>query len=1136
MAMSMDRDYLVDITENEMIAMIKAYCDYNKLLTPIKEHNRAYRQYTARLGQMKKTSPLVQINLPKIAVELYKKRDGNFVSVIDECIDNANLEFVGTFEQIVGEGKDVAEVGFDELVKAIETWRNDPNQSVLFNVDTFIPNMKIAYWLPLISTEEKLREYLFGKDEKKTSDQDTAEYKQLEIDLTNVDKPSNESPKPKPKKKTAQEKAEHMKQAIERKRLAQLKVEQEERNSSEEILDESENEKEPQLSLSEIVSQYEAQHNDEPADMDLGVTEEKAKMGEIIRKKNCYVGRIDIRSTFYNFAPMGEWDGVDFIQFREREVEQLIPQSNFHNINLYYNIYDDNIVRTMKETFHQDQLMVFEFELDNLEDNVDYSGTRNNTGYKVSAIDMIKNGKIRPLSNDGLYKVYPSDIVDGDLQNSKIVNLISDIEELYDGEEILINLKNEFYAGPYKVKYSPTSNKFFIRPQGDDTKYLLSGYNASDCKRNTIEIASDDLWQNDRNWIVYSIKEGAEPIVQDVITDLELLESVKDYLGDGEGDNVDELIANGDNSIFGSDIPDEIVENRLERIKSLLTQKDKIAGNINQISDIVANLILNNTNDQISNEIIEKIIESRPDFLDKIPSVRILRDRIKGYEDDIDNLDQRKSQISQEIEEYRQNEKKKVDADISQEIKRRQESAEYLSIEENIAQLKEEENSISNRIAFLNEHKAHLEQDSKALEVSLVNMINQSSGKIADITFDGFISSKMIQAASAWESGEEDERFNNNVENVNSIESSEMTSEELIEYIVNTIKKVRPQYGRNMLVNLMICITQGFITVFSGAPGCGKTSICNIIGKTLGLNKFKDVLSYDNQDLNVERYISVSVERGWTSKRDFVGYYNPLTKSFEESNRDVFDALRMMNLEKRKDYRKFPYLILLDEANLSPMEYYWADFMNVCDDITDNDQINLGNGNSFLVPDTLHFVATINNDHTTETLSPRLIDRAWVISLPRLSVLNYNNKLQEDELRIVSWTDMCNAFSVPDNADLEFDSEIQRIFDELQRVLNKADIAISPRIEIAIHRYWYAASRMMERDEYGNTPGMIAFDYIVAQKILPKINGSGETYKEWLKSSLLKFCTDYNLMISRDIVQNIINRGDRQLYYYQFFN
>lgn len=130
----------------------------------------------------------------------------------------------------------------------------------------------------------------------------------------------------------------------------------------------------------------------------------------------------------------------------------------------------------------------------------------------------------------------------------------------------------------------------------------------------------------------------------------------------------------------------------------------------------------------------------------------------------------------------------------------------------------------------------------------------------------------------------------------------------------------------------------------------------------------------------INRYVAVSVERGWTSKRDFIGYYNPLSKQFEAANKQLCDGLRILNQEGRAS--KYPFVVLLDEANLSPMEYYWADFMNACDLDSVTKYLELGKDFELKIPQTLRFVATINNDHTTELLSPRLLDRAFIITLP----------------------------------------------------------------------------------------------------------------------------------------------------------
>ncbi len=307
--------------------------------------------------------------------------------------------------------------------------------------------------------------------------------------------------------------------------------------------------------------------------------------------------------------------------------------------------------------------------------------------------------------------------------------------------------------------------------------------------------------------------------------------------------------------------------------------------------------------------------------------------------------------------------------------------------------------------------------------------------------------------------------------------------------------------------------------------------ICNIISHILGLNNYGHL----STELNgVSRYIPVSVERGWTSKRDFIGYYNPLTKAFEESNRDVFNGLQLLDMESRNGYSKWPFFVLLDEANLSPMEYYWADFMNVCDDLIDNSTINLGNDNIFKIPETLHFLATINNDHTTETLSPRLIDRAWIICLPKVSAIQNDIYVPSEQTRTVSWKELKNTFTSNDNENKNFDRESLLIYGGIKEKLSKQDIYVSPRVDITIKKYWLAASKIMEEDEYGNSPNIIALDYAVAQKILPKLMGSGEEYESFLEE-LKKYTNEKNLSYSTELLDLMIRRGNRQMKYYQFF-
>lgn len=345
----------------------------------------------------------------------------------------------------------------------------------------------------------------------------------------------------------------------------------------------------------------------------------------------------------------------------------------------------------------------------------------------------------------------------------------------------------------------------------------------------------------------------------------------------------------------------------------------------------------------------------------------------------------------------------------------------------------------------------------------------------------------------------------------------------LDKYLVDAIQKKRPDYTERDILNILICYTQGFLTVFSGEPGTGKTSVCGILADALGLRAEK---------LGCTRYIHVPVERGWTSKRDFIGYYNPLTKSFDRSNRSIFDALNILDLEKDSGYR--PFVILLDEANLSQMEYYWGDFMNLYDFMMDPDDqngtsrvVDLGEHYRFQVPKHLHFLATINSDHTTDVLSPRLIDRSWIIQLPKPGNGSSGNAAGTGSISLdpskICWEDLVKTFGPRDGARKELDGD-------LLTLCHACHLEVSYRVRNAIRDYRSAAEALFG----GKDAAIDALDFAVAQRILPHINGIGDTFGTNLEE-LKKYCDGKRLKRSADILENIIEKGKSSRGYYHFF-
>lgn len=293
----------------------------------------------------------------------------------------------------------------------------------------------------------------------------------------------------------------------------------------------------------------------------------------------------------------------------------------------------------------------------------------------------------------------------------------------------------------------------------------------------------------------------------------------------------------------------------------------------------------------------------------------------------------------------------------------------YLKLQDNVDNLKQEKSELENEYAQLIKMK-----DSVSVEIA--KKVNEVYTNVA---FDGALSSMMLREAAKFE---ESEKVKNTQKYILSKETCNNKStiknvKELVEFIYDELNNTaKREVSYNDVANILLCWSQSFLSIFAGEPGSGKTSLVSLMANIMGLTS-KDQ----------KRYAEIAVEKGWTSRRDFIGYYNPLTKTLDAANGDMLKVLEVMKAEEQEKIIDFPYLVLLDEANLSQMEHYWADFMGLCDMNKPQRSVSLGENYVYPIGDTLRFVATINLDHTTEMLSPRLIDRAWIILIQSSDIL-----------------------------------------------------------------------------------------------------------------------------------------------------
>ena len=333
--------------------------------------------------------------------------------------------------------------------------------------------------------------------------------------------------------------------------------------------------------------------------------------------------------------------------------------------------------------------------------------------------------------------------------------------------------------------------------------------------------------------------------------------------------------------------------------------------------------------------------------------------------------------------------------------------------------------------------------------------------------------------------------------------------------------QARRGYTHDETVNLFVSLANNFLTLFSGEPGCGKTSACGILADALGLTdlapRLADAPAWQGA-ASCDRFLAVPVERGWTSKRDFLGYFNPLTQSFSASDRRRYEAFRLLS-EETGSPDAFPFVFLLDEANLSPMEYYWADFMGICGgDARASREIVLGDSVLCRIPDHLRFLATVNIDDTTEPLSPRLLDRAWIIRLPDPE---FNPAtVSGAEPAAVRWKDFTAAFGA--SGPVVDVKEMQPYYEHMRAM----GLTVSMRSRRAIAQFIAVGTPLFDG-------GLAtAVDYAVAQKLLPMVRGSGAAFQAWLET-FRALCE--KAPVSAGIVDHILTRGGSNLNFFQFF-
>ena len=290
------------------------------------------------------------------------------------------------------------------------------------------------------------------------------------------------------------------------------------------------------------------------------------------------------------------------------------------------------------------------------------------------------------------------------------------------------------------------------------------------------------------------------------------------------------------------------------------------------------------------------------------------------------------------------------------------------------------------------------------------------------------------------------------------------TLEEFCDLFRNySASKLKLYYDINLIRLFIASLASNKLIILEGISGTGKTSLAYAFGSMI-----------DNETT------VASVQPSWRDSTEIFGYFNEFTKRFNETEilAKMYEAL----------YTDEVYVTLLDEMNISRVEYYFAEMLSILElpnkkdwvvelvpNVWDNDPVKLDNG-KLTVPENMWYIGTINNDDSTFMITDKVYDRAMPIAID----------------------DKCEAFEAPETECLKLSFKyLMEQFDKASqehavKQENLDKIAEMDRYVIDHFRLAFGNRIVKQLKEF--VPAYIAcggdeiagIDYLIAHKILRK--------------------------------------------------
>ena len=335
----------------------------------------------------------------------------------------------------------------------------------------------------------------------------------------------------------------------------------------------------------------------------------------------------------------------------------------------------------------------------------------------------------------------------------------------------------------------------------------------------------------------------------------------------------------------------------------------------------------------------------------------------------------------------------------------------------------------------------------------------------------------------------------------------------LVQYVVNYARDSRLHlfYTAEDIATFIAGLGATRLTILQGMSGTGKTSLPKIFTEAI----------YGRCDI-------VEIESSWRDKNELLGYYNEFSRTY--TPKKFTQALYRAALNPET-----VTFIVLDEMNLSRIEYYFSDFLSLMENEEDKREIKLLNvglfrtdadgertayaaltdGHTLKIPSNVWFIGTANRDESTFEISDKVYDRAHT--------MNFNKRaarvsIHSDPLprRYISTEQLAELLENARGA-AQIDVANDPLVQEVEAILAPYNISfgnrIAKQIEAFVNIYCacFAPSPSVRHD---------AIEAILLSKVVSKLEQKSIEDKEELAAEFAKRglhrCSAFILKLSED--------------------